>query len=271
MLRMLCSTIAMPFERVPKDRLESLRRLYSDYPGLHGALLGAALEGTHGDVFVDDAHEPRVARIVIGDFHCVAGDPEAADAPEALRAVPARDYLAAPESWHDLVMRTLPAAQPYERFAFRAPEQWDRAHLASLRKSLVLGFTLRRVDESTVDEFERLNKTFVGNFASHADFLQRGIGFSVTGDRTHEIVAGCSSYTISSRCLEFEVETRRDYKRRGFALVTGARMIEHCLDSGLVPYWDAAHEGSALLAERLGFVGRHPYTAYRLGAPPPCP
>jgi hypothetical protein len=42
-------------------------------------------------------------------------------------------------------------------------------------------------------------------------------------------------------------------------------MIEHCLDNGLTPCWDAAHEGSALLAERLGFGKRRPYTAYRVG------
>jgi hypothetical protein len=39
-------------------------------------------------------------------------------------------------------------------------------------------------------------------------------------------------------------------------------MIEHCLENGLEPCWDAAHEGSALLAEQLGFVGRRRYTAY---------
>jgi RimJ/RimL family protein N-acetyltransferase len=210
-----------------------------------------------------------VTRIVIGDFHCIAGDTGLPASAEALLAVPARDYLAAPASWHDFVLATRSDAYPYERFAFSAPEHWDRTHLAALVASLPPGHVLRRVDESTYDAFATLNHSFVDNFHSRADYLSRGVGFCVADDRTGEIVAGCSSYTISTRCLEFEIETRRDHQRRGLALVTGARLIEHCLDNALVPYWDAAHQGSARLAERLGFVGRRVYTAYRVGAPPP--
>jgi hypothetical protein len=136
-----------------------------------------------------------------------------------------------------------------------------------MRESLPRDYRLLQIDASTYGAFRDLNETFVANFASKEDFLSRGVGFGVVHIGRAGFVAGCSSYTISSRCLEFEIETRRDYQRRGLALVTGARMIEHCLEGGLEPCWDAAHEGSAVLAERLGFVGRRRYTAYRIGAP----
>ncbi len=134
-----------------------------------------------------------------------------------------------------------------------------------MRESLPTEFKLQRIDGETAAAFRKLNATFVDNFESPADFLERGVGFGVTTGG--EIVAGCSSYSMSSRRMEFEIETRRDYQRRGLALVTGARLIEHCLDNGLEPCWDAAHEGSARLAEALGFVGRTRYTSYRLGVP----
>jgi hypothetical protein len=258
-------------EQLRKDACHEIEPLFAGFPGLHGAL-DAAFEGLHGDVFVDDAADPRIARVVIGDFHAVAGDPHTPAAGEMLRAVPQRDYLAVPDSWHDFVRKTLPDARPHERFAFRAPERWDRTGLAAMRRSLPLGFALRRVDINTFNAFREMNPTFVDNFRSSEDFLQRGVGFAVTsGGR---IVAGCSSYSISPRCLEFEIETRREFQRRGLALVTGARMIEHCLEAGLEPCWDAAHDGSARLAERLGFVDCRPYTAYRIGAdtgPPDLP
>lgn len=250
-------------EKLPKNERPILRPLYDGFPGLHGAI-EAVLEGVLGEAFVDDASHPRVSRVVIGDFHAIAGDPEAPAASEALLAVPHRDYVAVAESWNKTVRETLPEAHPYERFAFRAPERWDRKRLAALRESLPAEFALQRVDATNVAAFRALNETFVDNFASLGEFLERGVGFGVT--KGGDFVAGCSSYAISSTSLEFEIETRRDHQRRGLALVTGARMIEHCLDNGLEPCWDAAHEGSALLAEALGFVGRRQYTSYRLGA-----
>jgi GNAT superfamily N-acetyltransferase len=249
-------------ESLTGDRREAVRLLYSGYPGLHGAI-EAVLEGGFGQVFVDDAAAPRVARMVVGDSHMVAGDPGAAGAVDTLLAVPSGEYISVPEPWHEFVRRTLPRAEAKERFSLFAPKEWNRAHLAGLRESLPLGYELRRVDEASVEAFRDLNETFVDNFASLEDYLQRGTGFAITNEHG-EIVAGCSTYTISSRCLEFEIETHVDYQRRGLALVTGARMIEHCIEAGLEPCWDAAHDGSARLAERLGFVGRRQYTAYRL-------
>lgn len=251
---------------VPTDRLDRVRPLFAAFPGMHGAI-DAVLDGLHGEVSADDPDAPRVARITIGDFQCFAGDPAVPAVSEALLAVPFRDYLAADDSWHDTVMSTIPAVFPYDRFAFSAPDEWDRAHIGALVASLPPDYTMERITAQTVKDFAHLNETFVANFKSHGDFLDRGIGFGVRHRGRKGFVAGCSTYTISNGQLEFEIETDREYQRRGLALVTGARMVQHCLETGLEPCWDAAHEGSALLAERLGFVGRRRYTAYRVGIP----
>jgi GNAT superfamily N-acetyltransferase len=252
-------------QRLPQDAAESARPLYDGFTGLHGAL-DAALKGSAGEVYVDDAKAPRVARITIGDFHAIAGDTNAPGAPEALLAVPDRDHIAVADGWHDLVHETIAKPYPYDRFAFSAPDRWDEKRLAKLVASLPAEYRLIEIDRKTVKAFRDLNETFVANFRSLDDYLERGVGFGVLNE-SGEMVAGCSTYTISSRCLEFEIETRRDYQRRGLALVTGARMVQHCLEAGLEPAWDAAHAGSAALAERIGFTGRRRYTAYRIGAP----
>lgn len=214
-----------------------------------------------GEAVADNLAAPRFARLSVDDFHLIAGDPDAPGAVDVFRRIREGDSVVIPESWSALVPDT---AESYDRFSFACPERWDRAHLSSLRAGLPAGFTLARVTPATVKAFEGLARSLVGNFDSHKDFLARGVGFAVTNDAGGEIVAGCSSYAISSNSLECEIQTHPDYQRRGLALVTGATMIEHCLDSGLEPCWDAAHEGSAVLAERLGFVGRRRYTAYYL-------
>jgi hypothetical protein len=247
--------------RADEKQLTRIRPLFDGFPGLHG-MLDSVLEGVLGEAFVDDPKVPRVARLALDDFHCVAGDPGRRGAADMLESVPAGDHLAIPENWKPRLLQTR-AAEPYDRFAFSAPANWDRGRIAELKRSLAQGFELVRVGAGTVEAFEGLAGSLVRNFGSPAAFLERGAGFAILAS-DGAIVAGCSSYAISSHSLEFEIQTRRDHQRRGLALVTGAAMVEYCLDAGLEPCWDAAHAGSALLAERLGFVGRRRYTAYKV-------
>lgn len=246
---------------VEEKRLPTLRPLFDGFPGLHG-VIDSVLEGVLGEAFVDDADSPRIARLALDDFHCVAGDPDRRGATEMLEAVPANDHLAIPENWRGRLQQAR-EAEPYDRFAFSSPDRWDQVRLAELKGGLPVGFELVRVSADTVAAFEGLAGSLIWNFGSRDDFLERGVGFAVLAS-DGAVVAGCSSYAISSRSLEFEIQTRPDHQRRGLALVTGAAMIEYCLDAGLEPCWDAAHSGSALLAERLGFAGRRRYTAYRM-------
>ena len=41
-------------------------------------------------------------------------------------------------------------------------------------------------------------------------------------------------------------------------------MIEHCIERGLEPCWDAHNPISTALATKLGFVDPQPYTAYEV-------
>jgi GNAT superfamily N-acetyltransferase len=246
---------------VPPTKREPLRSLFEGFPGLHG-VIDSILEGVLGKAWADDLTSPRVARLEL-DFQLMAGDPSAPSATDELRGLPAGEHLAIPDSWTDLLIDALDTVQPYDRVDFGQPEGWDREQLAANRESIPEGLAIERITGDTVGAFAALADSLVYNFESHEDFLARGVGFGIRqGDR---FIAGCSSYAISSHSLEFEIQTHPEYERRGLALATGSRMIEHCLDSALTPCWDAAHEGSAVLAERLGFGERRPYLAYRIG------
>lgn len=248
---------------IPPDSRAPLRPLFNGFTGLHG-VIDSVLDGILGDAYADDLANPRVARLEL-DFIAIAGDPEAPAAADALRALAPGEHLAIPEAWTSLLLEVrADNLQPYDRFTF-TPAPWDRSALAALRESLPAGFVLERITKNNLEPFEMLADSLIYNFHDPDDFLSRGVGFGIRPHTSNEFVAGCSSFAISRRSLEFEIQTREDHQRRGFALVTGSRMIEHCLDNGLEPAWDAAHEGSARLAERLGFVNRQTYTAYRLG------
>src|SRR6266567_3203822 len=149
--------------------------------------------------------------------------------------------------------------QTRTRVAFQ-PGDWDRAHRRNLQKAVPVGFSLRRISAGDVARFSRLADSLVYNFPTLEEFAARGVGFGV--EHKGRYVSGCSSFAVSSRSLEFEIQTHPDFLRRGLASACAAAMIEYCLEHGLRPCWDAHNDVSAALATKLGFTNPAPYTAY---------
>ncbi|MEX0785718.1 MAG: GNAT family N-acetyltransferase [Dehalococcoidia bacterium] len=246
---------------VPPDEREPLRPLFAGFPGLHGCL-DAIFEGTAGIAWADDSARPSVALLQL-DFDFLAGDASQQAAEHAVRQLePPVSLAVSSVDWEPLLRRVWgDRLSAYTREAFR-PGDWDRARLAGFVAALPEGYTLLRIDAANVGRFAKLADSLVYNFPSHDDFLARGVGFGV--EHQGRFVSGCSSFTISSRSLEFEIQTHPDFRQRGLATAAAARMIEHCIDVGLEPCWDAHNPISAALATKLGFVEPAPYTAYEI-------
>jgi GNAT superfamily N-acetyltransferase len=240
-----------------------LRPLFEDFPGLHGCL-HAVLEGTMGSARADDALRPTVALLDL-DFSFLAGDPNALPAEEAVRSLQVPAVLAlSSASWEPPLRRVWgDAVATRTRVAFRSGV-WDPRRLREFREALPAGFSIKRIDLDNASRFEELADSLVYNFPTLEDFVARGAGFGIEHDR--RFVSGCSSFAISSRSLEFEIQTHPDFRRRGLASAAAAAMIEHCRDAGLEPCWDAHNEMSAALATKLGFIEPRPYTSYEIGA-----
>ena len=79
-----------------------------------------------------------------------------------------------------------------------------------------------------------------------------------------QVVSGASSYSAYKGGIEIEIDTRKDYRRKGLASICGAKLILECLDRGLYPSWDAQNMGSVALAEKLGYHFDHAYDAYEV-------
>ena len=239
-----------------------LRPLFAGFPGLHG-VVDAALEGAMGAVRTDDLDRPRMAHIDL-DFDLLAGDPSAPAAQEVVRGLsPPFSLVTSSSAWEPLLRRIWgEALQTRTRVAFQ-PGDWDRAHLRNLQKAVPEGFSLRRIGADDVARFNELADSLVYNFPTFEEFAARGVGFGV--EHKGRYVSGCSSFAISSRSLEFEIQTHPNFLRRGLALACAAAMIEYCLDHGLQPCWDAHNEMSAALASKLGFTNPAPYTAGEVG------
>jgi GNAT superfamily N-acetyltransferase len=248
---------------LPPDARGPLRPLFEGFPGLHGCV-DAVLEGTMGTARADDAHYPKVALAEL-DFAFLAGDPDALAADEAVRSLqpPAWPALSS-ASWEPLLRRVWgDAVATRTRVAFQ-PGAWEADRLRAFMEALPSGFSLKRITIEDAVRFEALADSLVYNFPSLDAYASRGVGFGI--EHAGRFVSGCSSFAISSRSLEFDIQTHPDFRRRGLATAAAAAMIEHCLDAGLEPCWDAHNEMSAALATKLGFIEPRPYTCYEIGA-----
>jgi len=253
----------MLIELPPAER-EPLRPLFRGFPGLRG-IVDAGLEGTMGRAWADDASRPTVGMIQL-DFCLLAGDPESPAAKEAVRRLepPWWSVAASSDAWEPLLRRAWgDALTTRPRVDFRAGP-WDRAQLRSFIDALPEGHVLRRITRDDVTRFRQLADSLVYNFSSLDHFIDCGVGFGVEHDG--RFVSGCSSFAISSRRIEFDIQTHPEVRQRGLATAAASAMIEHCIERGLEPCWDAHNPASAALATKLGFVDPAPYTAYEVRA-----
>ena len=82
-----------------------------------------------------------------------------------------------------------------------------------------------------------------------------------------KFVSDVSSAAVGGRKFEIEIQTHRQFRRRGLARAVAAALILHGLEHGIEACWDAANEPSAALARQLGFRSTGKYDAYRLKQP----
>lgn len=83
-------------------------------------------------------------------------------------------------------------------------------------------------------------------------------GYFLTND--DEIVSECTSVWvektgIETGCVEIGIETKEQYRGRGYAALTAAAFISDCLSKNLIPVWCCwqSTPNSKELAEKLGF------------------
>jgi GNAT superfamily N-acetyltransferase len=240
----------------------SLRSLFDRYPCLHG-VVAAVIEGGMGRVFADAQDEPQVALAAL-DFYLLAGDPLHANAPLLFNQLQPGNVVVPPTpAWRQLVAATWPdALTVYRREAFQA-EQFDLDRLRGFCQALPAGFELRQVRPEEVAQFAAdLDRALIYNFRSPEEFITRGVGMGIL--HQGRFVSGASSAAVGGGKFEIEIQTRREYRRRGLARAVASALILYGLEHGIEACWDAANEPSAALARQLGFHPAGKYEAYRL-------
>lgn len=245
-----------------KGEDELLEKATSLFSGWNETLIASCLQGVMGQTYVDD----DAAAALLGDLAFYAGTPSE----ELLRFKPDPEsnfiiMVPGSKDWEPLLEEIYgKKAKKVTRYAIRKDTVFDRTHLEEIKAQLPVGYTMELLGEDVYSYCleNEWCRDWVSQFDSYDDFHRRGLGMVVKKDGIP--VSGASSYSVYRGGIEIQIDTHRDYRRRGLAAAAAAGLILECLNRGIYPSWDAANLWSVALAEKLGYTFDHEYTAYEV-------
>lgn len=238
------------------------------FAGWNETIIWSCLQGMMGNIYVDHLEKPTSAVAVLGDFCFFAGQPNRELA--ALRPVWRQQefIIAVPQNnlWGDLIeSQYMDRANKVVRYAMKKEAAvFDKSYLRHLVRQLPSEYSLHLMDRNLFEQCKTIDwcKDFVSQFKDWQIYQKIGLGVLILKDR--QIVAGASSYSAYVGGIEIEIDTKIEFRRRGLALICGAKLITECLERDWYPSWDAQNLWSVSLAEKLGYHLDYPYEAYEI-------
>jgi GNAT superfamily N-acetyltransferase len=217
-----------------------------------------------GQAYVDRLEDAQVFLLEVGPFAYLAGDPGVEAAADALRRLPPYTLLMpSTPGWVEAAELLFGARL---RFMDRYRLSADRISPDSLNRILVDSRhrqAIRPIDlPLSTSAWGQDHFLDISIFDSAADFLERGVGFSLSnGDQ----LAGVAySSLVCSRGIEISIYVEDAYRRQGIATALASRLLLWCLERGMEPHWDAANPESLKLSMKLGYRALDSYLAYYL-------
>ncbi len=236
----------------PVDDPSTLRPLFARHTTLR-AVIDAVLEGRMGRAQANHPAAPTAARLDLGCYHVLGGDPAGAGVRELVETVPVgKEMVIEPSvAWRNALRAVHPVLQDRSMQTFDA-SHLDAEKLAAWSRTLPADLSLTRMDAGLANQLDSdLQPHALQVFESAAEFVAKGVGFcTLDGDR---VVCAATSYAVSSRQVEVAIACRNTHRQRGLARVTAATLLVHCLERGLVPAWSASNPISQHLAQTLGY------------------
>lgn len=249
---------------VPINKRNNLEILID---GWNETMIWSCIQGYMGEAYSDSIENPRSAQFVVADFCFFAGVPNK-ELVENMKVIKSNFTIMTSnnEEWNHLIEEVYPEnSKKITRYAIKKEKDiFDREKLQRVVNGLNSSYELKLIDEEIYKEImmEDWSKDLCSQFINAKDYCSRGIG--VVAVHNNKVVAGASSYTVFDHGIEIEIDTKIEYRRRGLAYATGAKLILECLSRGLYPSWDAQNLWSVALSEKLGYHFDHEYIAYEV-------
>ena len=235
-------------------------------------IIWSCLQGVMGDIYVMDKDgKPVSAAAWLGDFCLLAGHVYGQLIQDVYEEMANRGQtflimMPQNDEWAEQIEHALgDSAKRCSRYAIKKERDvFDREKLKQAVGALDDVFTLKLLDRELYDTCrkESWSRDLVAQYDTYEMFERLGLGVAVLYNE--ELVAGASSYSSYNGGIEIEIDTKKDFRRRGLAYACGAKLILECLDRGIYPSWDAQNRESVALAEKLGYHFDYEYLVYEV-------
>lgn len=238
------------------------------FDGWDETMVWSCLQGVMGRMYVDSVSRPESAMAILGDFCFFAGKPNeelVSFKPERCR----QDFMimtAAQSEWFSLIKKVYAdRAKKVSRYAIKKEKDiFDKDRLQAFADQIGNVYAFRMIDQELYEVClqQGWSRDLVSVYRDYDEYQRLGIGVVALKDELP--VCGASSYSSYDGGIEIEIDTKKEYRRKGLATACGAKLILKCLDRGLYPSWDAQNLWSVGLAEKLGYHFDREYTAYEI-------
>lgn len=231
-------------------------------------LIWSCLQGHMGSAWVDDIENPKSVQVITADFCFFSGVPNVELVKNIPKCYKNSCILMVPENdlWGNIIEEIYKDKfEKFYRYAIKKEKDiFNRNKLNSFIDSIPEEYQIIKIDETIYNKAneEEWSRDLCSQFKSYEDFEKRGLGFVVSYNG--ELISGASSYTVYNGGIEIEIDTKREFRRRGLALACASKLILECLDRGLYPSWDAANKASVALSEKLGYHFDKEYITYEV-------
>ena len=234
------------------------------FEGWEETMIYSYLQGYMGEAYTTNLDEPKNAMIKVGDLCFFAGMVD-----ESLLYF-VKDFISIlvpkDKCWEKKIEEVLPMAKKRKRYATKKDNTtFNKQHLKEIVSKLSAEYTIQSID---MEIYQQLKKEpwagdLYTNFKDYTDFMNNGMGVVVL--HQGKVVTRASSYTVYKNGIEIQIDTVKEYQRKGLGLICAAKLILECMDRNIYPSWDAHNLGSLALSKKLGYQFDKEYVAYEIG------
>lgn len=236
---------------VKRDRdLKKAKFLFNDIRFYMG---NSVLEGCMGECFVDNISSPKFAFLLVRNYCFISGEIEEKELKDVIRSFNLKDKtIIASDKIKAQIKNLFPDYKIITRYSIKKNPKFDESKLNDFINSLHKKYKIRPTDD---DLAKRIKTEKFINITD--DYENKGIGFCCF--YKNEIVGVASSNIIYKHGIEVNVKTSAEHRQQGIALALASCLILECIKRNMFVSWDAAHLGSVILAEKLGFAYHSEY------------
>jgi GNAT superfamily N-acetyltransferase len=221
------------------------------------------IEGQMGQAFVNDLAHPTAYGITVGPFWYFAGEADGPAGQQMMQGLQAYNILMpSPSPWVKLAQEMFgKQLKKFTRYSFSAAEL-SGERLTRLLEASAFQARVIPISVSVAKQIAEQPDGYLdlSDFDSAADFVERGLGYTIL-DNGKAIGVAYSSL-VCSQGIEVSIFVHEAYRRQGVATALAGNLLLTCLQQNRRPNWDAANPQSVELAKKLGYRYLEPYDAY---------